>query len=85
MSTRARWSSWYGGRGEEDVRYLREIWETRPGVGDGALGASGRKKSLVMSRSAGSGEWFGAERSDPVTVIIESMEQDQDGRIRAYC
>jgi len=66
VSTRARWSSWYGGRGEEDVRCLREIWETRPGVGDGTLGASGRKKS-------------------PVTVIIESMEQDQDGWIRAYC
>jgi hypothetical protein len=33
-------------------------------------------------------EWgvrFSAERPDPVTVIIESMEQDQDGSIRAYC
>jgi hypothetical protein len=53
VSNRTRWSSWYSGREAEDVRYLREIWETRPGVGDGALGASGRKKSLAMSRSAG--------------------------------
>jgi hypothetical protein len=59
VSTRARWSSWYGGRGEEDVRCLREIWETRPGVGDGTLGASGRKKSLVMSKLAKSGETNG--------------------------
>jgi hypothetical protein len=52
VSPRTRWSSWNGGRGEEDVRYFREIWETRPGVGDGTLGASGRKNSLMMSRSA---------------------------------
>jgi len=60
VSTRARWSSWYGGRAEEDVRYLREIWETRPAVGDGTLGASGRKNSLVTSRSAWEWEteWF---------------------------
>jgi hypothetical protein len=69
VSNRARWSSWYGGRGEEDVRYLREIWETRPGVGDGTLGASGRKKSLVMSRSARSGETNSLVQGDQTLLL----------------
>jgi hypothetical protein len=69
VSNRARWSSWYGGRGEEDVRYLREIWETRPGVGDGTLGASGRKKSLVMSRSARGGETNGLVQNGQTLLL----------------
>ena len=37
---------WYGGRGADEVRYLREMCDVNAGVGEGALGVVGRRKSL---------------------------------------
>jgi hypothetical protein len=82
VSIRRRWSRWKGGSGAALVRYLRDMWVVRPGVGDGVLGGRGRNRSLgttrvssVTGRGSRENEDNGQLKTDPVHVMAVAVIQ----------